>query len=183
MSSSKSLSKRATKEELIKRADELVIKAKAEVIELRRKGEWALAMELEAYEKTIDLIQEVVEQAPTETADIKNMEVLLQETETRLNDWLQELEQSATKKIMTKDDLLRVAHELVTLAKAEILDQRKAGKKMVAAQLEVQEKALLKIAEQIEAAVADTPEIEAAEKKLKEAESNLRQALRKLENN
>ncbi len=65
---------------------------------------------------------------------------------------------------MTKDDLLRATHELVTLAKAEILDQRKAGKKEVSAQLEQQEEALLQFADQNEAAVADTPEIEAVEK-------------------
>jgi hypothetical protein len=69
-----------------------------------------------------------------------------------------------SKKIMTKDDLLRATHELVTLAKAEILDQRKAGKKEVSAQLEQQEEALLQFADQNEAAVADTPEIEAVEK-------------------
>ncbi len=183
MSSSKSLSKRATKQELIKRADELVIQAKAEVIEQRRKGEWLLAMSIEMHEKAIDRIQEEIENAPAETAEIKQLEARLQEAETRFNEFLQSLERSDNKKIMTKDDLLRAAHELVTLAKAEILDQRKAGKKDVAAQLEVQERAILKIADEIEASVGDTPATEAAEKKLKEAESNLRQALRKLENN
>jgi hypothetical protein len=30
---------------------------------------------------------------------------------------------------MTRDELLRMTYELVTLAKAELLEQRKAGKK------------------------------------------------------
>jgi len=82
---------------------------------------------------------------------------------------------------MTRDDLLRMAHELVTLAKAEVLDQRKAGKKEVAATIEQEEKALLKLADEIEGAIDDTTAIEAAAQRLREAEKSLREKLRKIE--
>jgi hypothetical protein len=163
-------------------ADELVIKAKAEVIEQRRRGNWDVAMRIEFEEKFIDRLAEEIEQAPSETEEIKKLEARLQQAETMLNDVLVSIEKNEKNPIMTKDDLLRMAHELVTLAKAEILEQRKAGKKEVAATLEQDEKALLRLADQIEAAIVETPEIEALEKKLKEAERGLREKLRKLEN-
>ncbi len=178
MSSSKSLSKRATKEELVKMADELVIKAKAEVIEQRRRGNWDVAMRIEFEEKFIDRLGEEIEQAPTETEAIKKMEARLQDAETRLNDLLVSIEKIDKNPIMTRNDLLRMAHELVTLAKAEILEQRKAGKKEVAATLEQQEKVLLQLADQIEVAIDDTTEIEAVAQRLKEAERSLREKLR-----
>ncbi len=175
------MSSAATKEELVKLADELVIKAKAEVIEQRRRGHFDVAMQIEFEEKFIDRLAERIEQAATETEEIKKLETQLQTAETRLNDLLERIEKNDKNPVMTRDDLLRMAHELVTLAKAEILDQRKAGKKEVAATLELDEKALLALADQIEAAVDDTTQIEAVAQKLKEAESSLRAKLRKLE--
>jgi hypothetical protein len=163
-------------------ADELVIKAKAEVIEQRRRGNWDVAMRIEFEEKFIDRLSEEIEQAPNETEEIKKMEARLQAAETTLNDLLVSIEKNEKNPVMTRDDLLRMAHELVTLAKAEILEQRKAGKKAVAAQLEQQEKVLLQLADQIEAAIDDTKEIEAAAEKLKVAERTLREKLRSLEN-
>ena len=123
----------------------------------------------------------MIEQAATETEEIKKLETQLQVAETRLNDLLERIEKNDKNKVMTRDDLLRMAHELVTLAKAEVLDQRKAGKKEVAATLEQDEKALLKLADQIEAAIDDTTEIEAAAQRLREAEKSLREKLRKIE--
>ena len=175
------MSSAATKEELVKLADELVIKAKAEVIEQRRKGHFDVAMQIEFEEKFIDRLAEEIEQAATETEEIKKLETQLQTAETRLNDLLERIEKNDKNPVMTRDDLLRMAHELVTLAKAEVLDQRKAGKKEVAATIEQDEKALLRLADQIEGAIDDTTEIEAVAQRLKQAESNLREKLRKLE--
>jgi hypothetical protein len=136
-----------------------------------------LAWQIEFEEKFIDRLAEEIEQAPTESEAIKKLEAQLQIAETMLNSVLE----GAEKNIMTRDDLLRMAHELVTLAKAEILEQRKAGKKEVAATIEQDEKALLRLADQIEVAIDDTTEIEAMAQRLKEAERNLRAKLRKLE--
>jgi hypothetical protein len=66
-------------------ADELVIKAKAEVIEQRRRGHFDAAMRIEFEEKLIDRLAEEIEQAPNETEEIKKMEARLQAAETMLN--------------------------------------------------------------------------------------------------
>ncbi len=57
-------------------------------------------------------------------------------------------------------------------------NREKQAKKEVAATLEQQEKALLKLADQIEAAIDNTTEIEAVAQRLKEAERSLREKLR-----
>jgi len=73
-------------------ADELVIKAKAEVIEQRRRGHFDVAMQIEFEEKFIDRLTEQIEQAATETEEIKKLETQLQVAETRLNDLLERIE-------------------------------------------------------------------------------------------
>jgi hypothetical protein len=45
----------------VKWADELVIRAKVEFIEQRRKGEFLVAMSIKMHEKTIDRIEEEIE--------------------------------------------------------------------------------------------------------------------------
>ena len=84
--------KRATKDDLVKAADDLIAKAKAAVEKLRADGKIEEARHIEFEERQIAHLAQEIKDAEIESAHIKALENRLQELENRLTDELKKLD-------------------------------------------------------------------------------------------
>ncbi len=175
--------RRATKDELIKAADDLLTQAKAEVEKLKTAKKDREAEHIAMEEHMIQRLVEEIKNAETEGPHIKQLETRLQEAETRLKEELKKLDGSTGARLRraTKDELIKAADDLVTKAKAEVEKLRADGKRLQATHIEFEEKQIAHLAEEIKAAENEDAHIKMLENRLQQAENRLTEELKKLD--
>ncbi len=184
MSTSSPIAKRATKDELVKAADDLLTQAKAEVEKLKTAMKDREAAHIALEEHMIHRLAEEIKNAETEGPHIKMLETRLQEAENHLKEELKKVEGSSTGARLrraTKDELVKAADDLLTKAKAAVEKLKTAMKDREAAHIEMEERVIHRLAEEIKNAETEGEHIKMLETRLQEAENRLTEELKRVE--
>jgi nicotinamide mononucleotide adenylyltransferase len=184
LSTSSPIAKRATKDELVKAADDLLTQAKAEVEKLKTAMKDREAAHIALEEHMIHRLAEEIKNAETEGPHIKMLETRLQEAENHLKEELKKVEGSSTGARLrraTKDELVKAADDLLTQAKAAVEKLKTAMKDREAAHIEMEERVIHRLAEEIKNAETEGEHIKMLETRLQEAENRLTEELKRVE--
>jgi Tfp pilus assembly protein PilN len=172
LSTSLSISKRAVRGDLARRADELRTRAR-EGVERLRVGHAALAAEVEVEEKVIDTLIKEIADAADEPAVVKRLEERLTAAEHRLDELLRR-----EAKRQVRGDLARRANELRVRAR-EGVERLRVPHAALAAEVEVEEKVIDTLIKEIADAADEPAVVKRLEERLTAAEHRLDELLRR----
>jgi hypothetical protein len=164
-------------ERVIRRAEELAIRATIEIRKLREQGKELLSAGLQREEQYL-LELDVELRAATTPEQIRRIEERLNETEARVNQELKQLGVSRTRRDL-KDDLIKRAADLETRANAEVKTLRSQNRTNAADLIEREEKLIQQLVVELKNTTQE-PDLRRLEERLGEREFRLAEDLRRL---
>jgi len=169
-----------SRDELVKRAQDLKQKAKDAAQKARTAGKTSLAEHIEKEELQIEQLVQDIKAATVGTDAEKKLEERVRQAENKLAEEIAKVDSGSRFRRATKEEVVKAAQALESRAKAAAEKLRTAGKTSQAAQIEREEKQIEALVKEIQNET-DQTKLERQEETLAAAEKRLTEEIKKAE--